>query len=254
MKRAAVVLLCLLLGTGFAQPKSGLEKVKQRALETARTLTQAPFFNADKRFYSKNKGTNRCAFGKNQLYAGHPFLVRTLIRPTKRDLEQLRERVSKAIKEPGFIGNPKDEVKAARLNQDFYEVPIYDRVCGYLFHIRSRTGPNAPVVAGEFKPINMKTAQRLLGTKQPPIFVAFYESLTPENDGYLWVSGTRAVDAFRRNRRYCIVNVQGEPVAPLEIQLTPRIFRESFVTSMGDPSAWWHFQLPVRLEPLPSKP
>ncbi len=229
-------------------------QIKQVALKTAQTMIQTPFFNADGRFFGKDEGANRCALSKNQLYVGRPFLVRTLIHPTRRDLERLRTRVARAMKEPGFIGDPKGEVEAAKLNRDFYEVPIYDRVCGYLFHIRSRTGLYAPSVAGEFKPISAKTAQRLLGTKQLPVFIAFYESLTPENDGYLWVSDTKAVEAFGKHKVYRIVNRSGRPVSPLKTKLKTRIFRESFVTSMGDPSAYWHFQLPIKLEPLPSKP
>ncbi len=188
------------------------------------------------------------------LYAGTPFLVRPLIRPTEDDLARLRYRVEAAHREdPDLLGDAQGVVREARLNgQDSYQVPIYHRTCGYMFHVKPGDEKDGGLGWGEFTPMSAERAQALLGVAELPVFVNFYGSLTPSHDGFMWVAGSRAVNAFKPNKRYRIVNRAGKPVAPLETKPTPLIFRESFASSMGgDPSVSWGFQLPVRLEPLP---
>ena len=250
MKRVAAVLLCLILGTSFAQPQSGLEKVKQRALETFRTLQAiipGPVIT-----WPKGK---KCKMTPQNIYAGKPFLVRSLIHLTKADLVRLRLRVEAAHKEDSdFEGNARAIVKEARLNyQDYYEVPIYHRVCGYMFHVRPSALKDNGLSWEEFQPINERRAQKLLGASELPVF-AYISSLSFLRDGYMWISGSHAVNAFEPSKLYRIVDRKGKPVSPSKTRLKPIIFRESFATSMGGSSAYWHFLLPVRLEPLPAKP
>lgn len=247
--QVGLYLICLtLLGFAFGQQTPRTEEVKEAALETAQAIIQTPTYTFDNQ---STKGET-CDLQARQLYAEQPFLVRSLIHPTESDLQRLQQRVIAAHQEdPDFIGDTKEIIRAARIdNRDYYEVPIYHRTCGYLFHTRPRENENSPLVSKSFHPISAQKAQQLLGSTQPPTFISFFSSLTPRRDGYMWVTGSQAIDAFRENNRYRIVDRSGSPVSPLETRLTPLIFRESFVTSMGDPSAYWYFQLPVRLEPL----
>ena len=250
MQRVAVVFLCLLLGTSFAQAKSDLEAVKERALETfraAQAISPGPVIK-----WPKEK---TCKMAFQNIYAGKPFLVHSLIHLTEDDLTRLQRRIEAAKREdPKFEGNARKSVKEARLNyQNYYEVPIFHRTCGYMFHVR----PSAPKDNGlgweEFQPINARRAQKLLGASELPVF-AYISSLSFLRDGYMWISGSHAVNAFEPSKLYRIVDRKGKPVSPSKTRLKPIIFRESFATSMGGSSAYWHFLLPVRLEPLPTKP
>lgn len=184
------------------------------------------------------------------IYAGKPFLVHSFIRLTRDDLTRLRRRIKAAQQEnPRFEANVRRSVRKARLGYgDQYEVPIFHRVCGYMFHIQ-------PGELGWeiFKPISAEKAQELLGVEVLPTFV-FTDTLSFLRDGYMWISGSRAVNAFQPSKRYRIVNRKGKPVAPLAEKLMPLISRESFGWPDGTPSAYWGFLLPVRLEPLPSTP
>ncbi len=120
MKQIAAALLCLIVGVSFAQPKSELENVKQRALETVEVVKRLSFSPIVSHWPKGNK----CNVSAQNLYAGEPFLVRSFIRPTDKDLARLRRRVEAARREdPYLLGDARGEVEAALLN-DRYEVPI----------------------------------------------------------------------------------------------------------------------------------
>lgn len=122
-----------------------------------------------------------------------------------------------------------------------------------MFHVQLRDEKDGGLGWGAFTPISAERAQTLLGVAEPPT-LTYVNSLTLARDGYMWISGSRAIDAFRPNKRHRTVNRAGEPFILLETRLTPLIFRESFVTTSGESSAYWHLLLPVRLEPLPPSP
>lgn len=156
---------CLWLGSlGLAQD---LEVVKQTALETVKAIQGVnpgpliPQWPAD-----------RCDIEPKNLYAGKPFLIRDLIRPTESDLERLRRRVEAARREnPDFVGDAVAEVVAARASyRDYYQVPIFHRTCGYMFHVIPGDEKDGGFGWGPFKPITAARAQKLLGTKEPPTF------------------------------------------------------------------------------------
>ncbi len=243
-----------MVGLSFAQSESELEKIKQRALETVesiRGLDPGPLTA-----YHWPKG-HRCNVRAQNLYAGEPFLVRNLILLTENDLERLRRRIRAAIREdPRLRNNVQRGVRAARRTyQDAYQVPIYHRTCGYMFHVEPEDENDGGLGWREFTPISAERAQTLLGVAALPVFVNFSGSLTPLREGYMWVAGSHAVDAFKPSKRYRIVDRTGRPVSPLQTRLEPLIDRESIASSMGGPpSVSWGFELPVRLEPLPPSP
>ena len=253
MKRAIVVLLCVLFGMSFAQSGHDLETVQERALETFKVIRAANPAPASLIPWRTEK--NKCDMGLRNFYAGKPFLVHSLIHLTEGDLTRLRHRIEAAKREdPRFEGNARKSVREARLNyQNYYEVPIYHHTCGYMFHVEPGDEKDGSFGWGPFKPVDMKKAQTLLGSTKPPTFT-LVQSLSFQHDGYMWILGSRAVDAFNPSKRYRIVNRKGKPVAPLKTRLIPIIFRESFGWPDGTPSAYWHFLLPVKLEPLPLKP
>lgn len=240
-------LLCLLLGTSFAQPKNDLERVKERALESARFVIKYP------RYGYADRGVHTCVPKAKQLHAGKPFFIRALVHPDKEDLKRLQQRIRKTQRqEPDFV-TPR--ISDFFYNyRDTYRVPVFDRNCGYLFHVAPKPNSREPLFVGDFHPLSLRKAQKRMDVGNRPTFVWFYTSLSPLREGYLWVAGSKAVEAFDKHTVYQIVNRSGKLVSPLKIKLKTQIFRESFVTSMGDPSAYWHFGLAVRLEPLTSKP
>ena len=226
-------------------------ELKRAALETVKVAS-----GIDPRpltAYHWPKGS-KCNMSPQNLYAGEPLLVRNLIVPTEDDLEHLRRRIRAALREdPRLRNNILGGVRAARRTyRDFYQVPIYHRTCGYMFHVEPGDEEDGGLWWGAFTPISAEHAQTLLEVAELPVFVNFYGSLTSSQDGLMWVAGSRAVDAFKPNKRYRIVNRSGKPVAPLKTRLPLLIDRESFASSMGGPpSVSWGFRLPVRLEPLP---
>ncbi len=124
-----------------------------------------------------------------------------------------------------------------------------------MFHVEPEDENDGGLGWREFTPISAERAQTLLGVAALPVFVNFSGSLTPLREGYMWVAGSHAVDAFKPSKRYRIVDRTGRPVSPLKTRLEPLIDRESIASSMGGPpSVSWGFELPVRLEPLPPSP
>ncbi len=241
----------MLFGVGSGQQTMGTAEAKRAALETVEALRYTPELRP---FHWPNQ--NGCDLSLRRVYAGKPILVRSLIQLTQADLALLRSRVKAAKRQkPDFVGEPSGEVQFAQLNHgNKHEVPIYHRTCGYMFHVQARSAAyRSSLRYSQFLPLSADEAQVLLGVARLPTLVSF-ESLTPQYDGHLWLSGHYAVDAFRNNRRYRIVDKQGKPVDLLETVLKPQIFAERFVTSYGQPSAYWHFRLPVRLEPLKHTP
>ena len=247
MKRVAVVFLCLLLGTSFAQSKSDLEAVKERALESARFVLKYP------RYGYADRSVHNCIPKAKRLHVGKPFFIHALVHPTKEDLQRLKQHIRKVQRqEPDFV--TVKETDFFYNYRDRYRVPIFDQNCGYLFYVEPSYNLKEPLFVGSFRPLPLLKAQKRLHSKNPPTFVWFYTSLTPQREGYLWVAGSRAIEAFGKHKLYQIVNRSGKAVSPLKAELKTRIFRESFVTPDGKPSAYWHFGLAVRLEPLPIKP
>ena len=241
------VLGLLLFGTGFAQPKSDLETVKERALESARFVLKYP------RYGYTDRSVHNCVPKAKRLHAGKPFFIHALVHPTKEDLQRLQQHIRKAQhQEPNFV--TVRETDFFYNYRDRYRVPIFDQSCGYLFHVTPETNSKAPLFVGNFRPLPLREAQKRLSTKDNPVFVWFYTSLTPLREGYLWVAGSKAIEAFNEHTIYRIVDRLGKPVSPLETKLKTQIFRESFVTPDGKPSAYWHFGLAIKLEPLPAKP
>lgn len=244
-------LVCLLLfGAGSGQKVMSASELKRAALETVKVAS-----GIDPRpltAYHWPKGS-KCNMSPQNLYAGEPLLVRSLIVPTEDDLERMRRRIRAALREdPRLRKNIQGGVRAARRTyQDSYQVPIYHRTCGYMFHVEPGDEEDGGLGWGAFTPISAESAQTLLGVAELPVFMNFYGSLTPSHDGLMWVAGSRAVNAFKPNKRYRIVNRAGEPFTPSKMRLELLISRESFATSMGGAETYWGFQLPIRLEPLP---
>lgn len=244
--RIGLLSVCLtLFGAGSGQQALSAATAKRAALETTEGLLR---FSENKPFHWPDQ--NGCDLSSQQIYAGKPILVRSLTQPTQADLARLRHRVRAAKQqEPDFVGDPAGEVRFAQLNySNTYEGPVYHRLCGYMFHVQVKDKDRDGFSYSKFLPISADEAQVLLGVAGVPTLVSF-ESLTPQYDGYLWLAGHYAVDAFRDNRRYRIVDVSHQPVDLLNTDLEPQIFAERSVTSYSQPSAYWHFRLPVRLVP-----
>lgn len=244
-------LVCLLLSEASSGQKvMSASELKRAALETVEVIRGVDPGPLTAHHWPKE---NRCNMSPQNLYAGKPLLVRNLIVPTEDDLERMRRRIQAARREaPSLVGEILGGVRAARRTyRDSYQVPIYHRTCGYMFHVVPEDEKDAGLGWGGFTPISAERAQTLLGVAELPVFVNFYGSLTPSHDGLMWVAGSRAVNAFKPSKRYRIVNRAGEPFTPSKMRLELLISRESFATSMGGAATYWGFQLPIRLEPLP---
>lgn len=142
--------------------------------------------------------------------------------------------------------------------KDYYRVPIFDRVCGYLFHIELEANSMAFGRITSFLSLTHEEAQRHLAATVPPTLVRL-TALNYAGDSYMWLSDSKVIEvkAFGRRSNYTVYRIldrSGKPVSPLEAKLKLHIFRRSFVIPMNEPSAFWSFQLPVRLEPLKRTP
>ncbi len=258
MKLNGWLSLLLLLVCSWAQGDA--VQIRQAALESARAVLSSE--NPDD---SSDEGTSfaysypkQCKPRPTNLYAGQTLWVRILIRPSQNDFRRLRRHIEAARRaDSNFIGKPRDAVRAAQLNYGGeFEVPIYDRRCGYLFHVRPQANPTDPLITTDLRNIlNQAKAQNRLKVNSAPTLVAVYGTLTPYREGYMWVKGSKAITAFRPNILYRIVDLDGKPISPLKTELAPRIIRENYFF-LGDEaySANWYFEFPIRLEPLPTKP
>lgn len=231
----------LLCGLTFGQPGSNMARIMQEALANARVVVRGPAYA------SARKIRDGCVPEPKRLYTGKPFLIRSLIQLTQRDPERLQLRINEArTKDPDFVVAV--EKGWLRNYRDTYRVPIFDRACGFLFDTwKYGPGQTMEVLAGGPRPLNKQEAQRQLESTKAPTFVRL---ISPLHDGFVWIAGSKAVEVYGKHTVYRIVDRSGKPVRPLETKLKPTIFGEPFTTSMGKPSAFWHFQLPMRLEPL----
>ena len=244
MKKLYLLSLVLLLTCAFAHSPAQL---KQAALKSALTVLTRPIDGYPPRFVKAG-----CSLKEKELYAGKPVFVRSLLHPTAQDWQRLRRRIRAAkAKDPDFA----DATESGSYDpyKDYYRVPIFNRVCGYLFHTEleaksltfgSITGPLS---------LTRQEAQRRLASAVPPTLVRL---TSLDYLGYMWLAGSKAVEVtaygmHSEHTVYRVVERSGKPVAPLKTNLKLFILKRPFTLTDGTPSAFWDFRLPVRLEPLP---
>ncbi len=244
MKRT--LLLSLVLVLTYAPAQENTAQTKQAALESARAVLKRPTYGYPPAYIKKS-----CLPKADRFYSGKPVFVRSLIYPTPQDRRRLQRRIQKAKREqPNFVVTIQDDF----YNWDSYRVSISDRSCGYVFHVELSTEEKGTFrVGGPFQ-FTRQEAQRHLISAAPPTLVG---GLTFPPERYMWVAGSKALDAFGKPGRptvYRIVDTSGKPVSPLETRLELQISKQPFTLTDGTPSAFWYFYLPVRLEPLPPSP
>ena len=178
------VLVLLLLGTSLAQSKSDLEAVKQRALESARSVLKYP------RYGYADRSVHNCIPKAKRLHAGKPFFIYALVHPTKEDLQRLKQHIRKVQRqEPDFV--TVKETDFFYNYRDRYRVPIFDQSCGYLFHVEPSYNSKEPLFVGSFRPLPLLKAQKRLHSKNPPAFVWFYTSHLLRNAKAIYGSRTQ---------------------------------------------------------------
>lgn len=217
-------------------------QIKRAALEDARAVLNRHTYGYPPAYLKKS-----CPPETKRLYSGRPVFVRSLIHPTPQDRRRLQRRIEEARgKQPGFIVTTLDDF----YNWDSYRVPIFDRTCGYVFHIELSTDEKGSYrVSGPFQ-VTRQEAQRYLASAASPTLVGGLPS--PEKK--MWVAGSKVIDVFGKRGSptiYRIVDTSEKPVSPLEAELKLHISWQPFTSTDGTPSAFWSFQLPVRLEPVP---
>ena len=241
MKRTLLLSLFLVLACASAQENTA--QIRQAALESARAVLARPTYGYPPAYLEKS-----CPPKAKRLYPGKPVFVHSLIHPTLQNRRRLQRRIAEARrKQPNFVFTPQDDF----YNWDAYRVAIFDRTCSYVFHVELSTDKKGTFRIGEPLQFTRQEAQHYLVSAASPTLVAGL-GFSPEK--YMWVSGSKTVGAFGKPGSptvYRILDTSGKPVSPLETNLKLHISWQPFTLTDGTPSAFAHFYLPVRLEPLP---
>ncbi len=239
--KVCLLSLFLLLTCAFAQENTA--QIKQSALESARAVLARPTYGYPPAYLEKS-----CSPKAKRLYPGKPVFVHSLIHPMSQDRQRLQRRIAEARrKQPDFVFTPQDDF----YNWDAYRVSIFDRTCGYVFHVELSTNKKGTFRVGGPLQLPRQKARRYLASAASPTLVGGL-GFSPEK--YMWVAGSKAVGALGKPGGptvYRIVDTSGKPVSPLETNLKLHILWQPFTLTDGTPSAFSHFYLPVRLEPSP---
>ena len=226
--KVCLLSLFLVLTCAFAQENTA--QIKQSALESARAVLKRPTYGYPPAYLEKS-----CPPKAKRLYPGKPVLVHSLIHPTLKDRQRLQRRIAEARrKQPNFVFTPQDDF----YNWDAYRVSIFDRACGYVFHIELSTDAKGSFRVNGPLQLPRQEAQHYLASAASPTLVAGL-GFSPEK--YMWVAGSKTVGAFGKPGRptvYRIVDTSGEPVSPLEANLRLHISWQPFTLTDGTPSAF----------------
>lgn len=231
MKRT--LLLSLVLVLTYAPAQENTTQIERAALESALAVLTRPTYGYPPAYIKKS-----CPPKTGRLYSGNPAFVRSLIYPTPQDRRRLQRRIEKAKREqPDFVVTIQDDF----YNWGFYRVSISDRSCGYVFHGELSTDEKGTFrVGGPFQ-FTRQEAQRHLISSALPTLVS---GLTIPPQRYMWMAGSKALNAFGKPGRptvYRVVDTSGKPVSPLETRLELQISKQPFTLTDGTPSAFWNF-------------